>query len=349
MTATDRDGVALLKAIKAHPDEDTPRLMYADWLQERGQDDRAEFIRLQCELARTPRWAGECDVCGATPDDEGSLNHGRGCYVLDADGGGSEAADENPDWPALRRRERELWGYRPTRGGILDAVKDTLPDGWAAILGTDPRYGLTDEYPWAVVRRGFVEAVRCDWPAWRDHGDAVLAAHPVRELTLTSEPELELFLAGEWADGGRPVYKHRLLGVPGCPPLQRLAGTDRALARQLVGLRWPGVKVAIDVPDAGYVDALRRLPPPAGYVTSHCTRCAGPLADPPAGDRHVLGDEVLCVGCFDRELSRLRAAPAGAGPGGTLRVGDGPPIPITGWTLNPDARLNDADFPDPPG
>src|SRR4051794_27836662 len=44
-----RDEAALLAAIAAHPDEDTPRLMYADWLDEHGRSDRAEFIRLQCD------------------------------------------------------------------------------------------------------------------------------------------------------------------------------------------------------------------------------------------------------------------------------------------------------------
>jgi uncharacterized protein (TIGR02996 family) len=42
------DESALLAAILAHPDEDTPRLMYADWLDENRQPERAEFIRLQC-------------------------------------------------------------------------------------------------------------------------------------------------------------------------------------------------------------------------------------------------------------------------------------------------------------
>jgi uncharacterized protein (TIGR02996 family) len=43
------DEAALLAAILAHPDEDTPRLMYADWLDEHGQPERAEFIRIQCD------------------------------------------------------------------------------------------------------------------------------------------------------------------------------------------------------------------------------------------------------------------------------------------------------------
>src|SRR5437868_12607954 len=42
---------AFLEAIVAQPDDDTPRLVYADWLEERG-DPRGEFIQVQCRLAR---------------------------------------------------------------------------------------------------------------------------------------------------------------------------------------------------------------------------------------------------------------------------------------------------------
>jgi uncharacterized protein (TIGR02996 family) len=41
---------AFLQAIRERPDDDAPRLIYADWLEERGQADRAEFIRIQCRL-----------------------------------------------------------------------------------------------------------------------------------------------------------------------------------------------------------------------------------------------------------------------------------------------------------
>src|SRR5947199_5771038 len=43
-----------LRAILDAPDDELPRLIYADWLDERGDPDRAEFIRLQVELARLP-------------------------------------------------------------------------------------------------------------------------------------------------------------------------------------------------------------------------------------------------------------------------------------------------------
>jgi uncharacterized protein (TIGR02996 family) len=43
---------ALLAEILANPDDDTPRLVLADWLEEHGATDRASLIRVQIELAR---------------------------------------------------------------------------------------------------------------------------------------------------------------------------------------------------------------------------------------------------------------------------------------------------------
>ena len=62
---------ALYRNVVENRDDDAPRLVYADWLQENGDEPRAEFIRLQCRLA------------GMTPGDEGYFE--------------------------LRQRERELW------------------------------------------------------------------------------------------------------------------------------------------------------------------------------------------------------------------------------------------------
>src|SRR5262245_56631511 len=47
---------ALLRTILENPDDDAPRLVYADWLEERGDADntsRAQFIRMQVALAAT--------------------------------------------------------------------------------------------------------------------------------------------------------------------------------------------------------------------------------------------------------------------------------------------------------
>jgi uncharacterized protein (TIGR02996 family) len=41
---------SFLAAITSDPEDDGVRLIYADWLEEHGQPERAEFIRVQCEL-----------------------------------------------------------------------------------------------------------------------------------------------------------------------------------------------------------------------------------------------------------------------------------------------------------
>ena len=56
MTSDER---AFLDAIIARPDDDTVRLVYADWLAEHGDPDRGEFIRAQIELVNTPP---DCDA-----------------------------------------------------------------------------------------------------------------------------------------------------------------------------------------------------------------------------------------------------------------------------------------------
>jgi uncharacterized protein (TIGR02996 family) len=50
------DEAALIQVILSTPHDDAPRLIYADWLEERG-DCRGEYLRVQCQLART--WSYE--------------------------------------------------------------------------------------------------------------------------------------------------------------------------------------------------------------------------------------------------------------------------------------------------
>jgi uncharacterized protein (TIGR02996 family) len=49
------DHDALLQGVLDAPADDAPRLVYADWLDDHGQAERADLIRLQIDLARTPR------------------------------------------------------------------------------------------------------------------------------------------------------------------------------------------------------------------------------------------------------------------------------------------------------
>jgi uncharacterized protein (TIGR02996 family) len=58
-----------LAAIRENPDDDTPRLIYADWLEEHDEPERAEFIRLQVERATIEGDAGALRhrLAGADP------------------------------------------------------------------------------------------------------------------------------------------------------------------------------------------------------------------------------------------------------------------------------------------
>ena len=45
---------SLIRAIRDNPDDDTVRLVYADFVEEEGDTARGEFIRVQVALSRTP-------------------------------------------------------------------------------------------------------------------------------------------------------------------------------------------------------------------------------------------------------------------------------------------------------
>jgi uncharacterized protein (TIGR02996 family) len=54
-----------IQSIRETPADDAPRLIYADWLEEHGQGDRAEFIRVQCRLSRLTEAEPEQSVLSA--------------------------------------------------------------------------------------------------------------------------------------------------------------------------------------------------------------------------------------------------------------------------------------------
>ena len=145
MTDTHLD--ALLLAVLADPNDDGPRLIYADAIDEAGECDRAEFIRVQVELARLG-------------DDGGPIAHDIGdqcgCYLC-----------------VLRRRGREL----------LDGERDYE---WFFPQWLFPRGAFALEGHWAWgFRRGFVDEVRCPLADWLKYGPEVVRRQPVERVRVT--------------------------------------------------------------------------------------------------------------------------------------------------------------------
>jgi uncharacterized protein (TIGR02996 family) len=213
------DRAAFLAAIVAAPDDDLPRLVFADWLDEYGEPERAEFIRVQCELAKL---------------------RAKGCHEGETCNVTGQCAECNRDVEAepLRRRERELW----TAGVEVGTLPDEAARLWTLGLPGDSHSG---NWPVLTVHRGFISHVTCSWPDWHRHSAALLAACPIAgakdgQVRLTTWPQWELPEDWDFVDrrvrfpGGR----WHLISLD--DPLVEPA--NNWVAGKILAAEWPGVR-----------------------------------------------------------------------------------------------------------
>jgi len=170
------DGAALLKAILANRDDDTPRLVYADWLQENGQGERAEFIRVGCDAARAKCGHSLCDP----------VSECAGCQ--------------------LRIRERGLL-YAPEIDGVpCNGYRWSEPLHELGI-----QVGSWDYRP-ETFWRGFLACLEMTADHWIAHCDAILAQHPIQRVKLTTVPIVRVRRAAsglyEFRIEGRERWHH---------------------------------------------------------------------------------------------------------------------------------------------
>lgn len=202
---TDRD--ALLAAVIAAPDDDAPRLILADWYEENGEPERAEFVGAQIAEYRLTERLAELPIPG--PQEE----------------------TNRLAW--LMSRSRELLNDHD--------YWDCLPFPSYPLLVGVPPAGRNGR----LFRRGFVESVTLSAAAWMEHGDALLAAHPVTEVRLTTLPE-PVFYPPKWdaphefglsGDPAAKSWTERQLADAGCEHRGR-----EELARTMLSLRWPALR-----------------------------------------------------------------------------------------------------------
>ncbi len=143
------DGEALRRAVLAEPDEDTPRLIYADWLDENGQGDRAAFIRDQIEAVR-------------------------------ADPFGVQSRNASKRAAELRKKHRTEW-WRPIR----EACQRQYPDFVAVQVSEAQANPLPDVVPVLVqFERGFVEHLTTHPDVFCRVAESVLVTEPIQSLKL---------------------------------------------------------------------------------------------------------------------------------------------------------------------
>lgn len=85
------DEEALLAAIAAAPLDDAPRLVYADWLQERGEEAKAEYVRTVVKLLHPPEDRALVERCVALAEelDAGWRQTVGGRFEVVLDGSGA--------------------------------------------------------------------------------------------------------------------------------------------------------------------------------------------------------------------------------------------------------------------
>jgi uncharacterized protein (TIGR02996 family) len=198
MIVTSPAAVGLVRAILEDPFDDVPRLLLADVLEEAGEGERAEFIRVQIALA---------GMTGVDPACRKKWPFGRHSSTC----GEVPCAECWPGRDTLRRRERELIGLRGH-----EWAREGLNDHWgydaeALYYWHDLQNGSASHPIPIIFRRGFVASVTltcADWwgavcpvcSGWRSreaycnhcngtsrtgrHGPALVLAAPIEEVVL---------------------------------------------------------------------------------------------------------------------------------------------------------------------
>ena len=236
------DEDAFLRAIAHAPHDDAPRLAYADWMDENGQPERAEFLRL---TART-----------ATPVDLDRLRQ-IGPLVDPA-----WAARVNPDWPAALPAFVVLRTVARGSGTTVYEVADTRPDsrGRRLALAVQDASRAADRF---LSGRPTPEAVEHEyiprvhhvgqfggrWYVARQFVDGVDLLHALRSRPVDAATVVRVVAAAAEALGAI----HADQAVHGCVhPRHLLLGPDGAV--RLIGL---GEWNRLFVPDD---DLIHRAP-----------------------------------------------------------------------------------------
>lgn len=171
---------ALLAAILAHPEDDGPRLVLADLLEERG-DMRGEFIRVQCELAKYDRTM--------------RCNAPEKCYYANGCEHGCGAKERDDVCEPLRRRERELWAtlHRQFDIGVILGSPYLLFDDECTL-----RIRGDNQLVTCNVRRGFIERIELSITDFLAHAAAIFKVAPVTEVRLNCRRPVEIGGVFNW-------------------------------------------------------------------------------------------------------------------------------------------------------
>jgi uncharacterized protein (TIGR02996 family) len=177
---------AFWTAIREAPEDDAPRLVYADWLEEAGEVDRAELIRVQCALAKLgpDRRKGRKERVRLEPREKALLANHADCWLapLRAVLQGSNPWDREDRWlDRLKFRRGFLNGSHfglesACRLAVAGDTVEPVDQLWVAECGAHYRHESVVE----IVRwqgAGCVSGLSVAWGADRDIAAIVQSRH----------------------------------------------------------------------------------------------------------------------------------------------------------------------------
>ncbi len=162
------EGDGLYKAILAEPLDDSLRLIYADWLEEcGGQPERAEFIRVQVELAKLPEISDakpKAEPVTYAPGGFNTLGMRSGLYDIPLTPAQAEAVDRIIEKrKVLGERQQKLWDEADAPSG-WKLTAEALPHIPNPARWNHGLVCLVEKYDrdnyYALYRRGFLGDVR---------------------------------------------------------------------------------------------------------------------------------------------------------------------------------------------
>jgi uncharacterized protein (TIGR02996 family) len=195
------DGPALKATIWDRPTDDAARLVYADWLDEHGDESRAEFVRVQVRAARLSKW----DDARPALDTRAKALH----------------AEHGPAWRAeLPERWREKAEFhrgfpviqlqKLSRHELLNLTPDDLSAAPLARYHYDFRGSkLAEHLDWPCAHK--LEMFSPRRPVPDDWAERVAACDALRNVWQLCAIDLDLtprrinVLLGAWANRALPV------------------------------------------------------------------------------------------------------------------------------------------------
>jgi uncharacterized protein (TIGR02996 family) len=182
----------LLLSVLANPLSTDVRMIYADWLEDCGDNNRAEFIRVQVELPKRINDRVQCPYCTRLAVSHSAVN--KCCFM-------------GHEWVSIgdkliKRNQELVFAYWKEWAYPISARSVKLLDHKNA-WDKDRKIGVT-------FAGGFVETITCTSEWWRRRGGKLLEYHPIRRVWLTTMQE------------GKPTVSEAIRG-PSQVPIQVLA------------------------------------------------------------------------------------------------------------------------------